>query len=475
MSRQTFIFTVLAVALAAVVPVRAAAQGSLPPARAIGGIVPGAITGHIGVLADDSLRGRATPSPGLDAAARYVAERFREAGLRPMEAPNLVVRWPLVNRHLVAGGVRLETQDGAAATVLGYGTDFAVLPAGDTRFTGEVVQLDTLGDSAAMRGRIPLVHLPAGNWAASAHALMASARRAGALALLAIPDSTQSIAAIAPSGATMDHSANGVPTVLLTETAARAVTGRVTLTVPMATDTVIVPYVVGVLPGRDPRLRGEYVIVTAHLDHLGVQAPDVRGDSIYNGADDNASGVAALIEIAGAIGRLAERPRRSVLFFATSGEEIGIRGSEYFTAHPPVPLERIVADINLDGVGRSWQRDTVSAEGGPLSSLGHTVRAVAAAHPELSLTLVDDQWPDRDYFSTSDQIWFARRGVPSLFLSSTGPDAHYHQPSDEAGTIDGDITSRIARLATWLALEVANAGERPRWDEAARRARHLAP
>jgi hypothetical protein len=445
----------------------------MSPPRAVAGITPGAITRHIGVLADDSLRGRATPSPGLESAARYVAERFRAAGLTPLTSSSLVVRWPLVNRHLVAGGVRLALENGG--TALGYGSDFAVLPAGDTRFTGEVVRVTDLEDSGAVRGRVPLVHLPAGSWGASAHAMMPKARQAGALALLAIADSTQSMATIAPSGATMDHSANGVPTVLLTESAARAVGGRVALTVPMASDTMIVPYVVGVLPGRDAQLRDEYVIVTAHLDHLGVQAPDARGDSIYNGADDNASGVAALIEIAGALGRLEKRPRRSMLFFATSGEEIGMRGSEYFTAHPPVPLDRIVADINLDGIGRSWQRDTVSAEGGPLSSLGRTVRAVATAHPELSLTVVDDQWPDRDYFSTSDQIWFARRGVPSLFLSSTGPDPHYHRPSDEAGTIDGDITSRIARLAGWLALEVANAGERPRWDETARRARHLAP
>jgi len=451
------------------------AQGAVPAVRAIGAITPGAITSHIGVLADDSLGGRATPSPGLEAAAGYVARRFRAAGLRPVRSPSLVVRWPLVNRHLMAGGVRLETRDGGDARALRYGTDFAVLPAGDTRFSGEAIRVNDLSDSGAVRGRIPLIRLPAGQWAASAHAMMASARRAGALALLAIPDSTQAIAAMASSGATMDHSANGVPTVLLTDAAARAVTDRITLTVPMATDTLIAPYVVGMLPGRDPRLRDEYVIVTAHLDHLGIQTPDARGDSIYNGADDNASGVAALIEIGNAIGRIAQRPRRSLLFFATSGEEIGIRGSEYFTAHPPVPLDRIVADINLDGIGRSWQRDTVSAEGGTLSSLGRSARLVAAAHPELSLTLVDDQWPDRDYFSSSDQIWFARRGVPSLFLSSTGPDAHYHRPSDEAGTIDGGITSRIAQLAAWLALEVANATERPRWDEGARRARHLVP
>jgi Zn-dependent M28 family amino/carboxypeptidase len=190
-------------------------------------------------------------------------------------------------------------------------------------------------------------------------------------------------------------------------------------------------------------------------------------------------GGSALRDLAGRLRRPASAPgrelRAAVARAAASGDEIGLRGSEYFTAHPPVPLERIVADINLDGIGRSWQRDTVSAEGSPLTSLGRAVRAVAAAHPELSLTLVDDQWPDRDYFSTSDQIWFARRGVPSLFLSSTGPDAHYHRPSDEADTIDGDITSRIARLAAWLALEIANARDRPRWDNAARRARHLLP
>ena len=475
MTRRMVCLTALVLALDAGRSTHVAAQGSASPTRAVAGITPASIKRHIGVLADDSLRGRATPSTGLEAAARYVDRRLRAAGLKPVEGPSLLVRWPLVNRRLVSDSVRLEARAGGTPSGLRYGSDFAVLPAGDTRFSGEVVRLNGLTDSSAVHGRIPLVHLPAGNWAVSAHAMMATARRAGAPALLAVADSTQDIAAIARSGATMDHSANGVPTVLLTDAAARGVTGQVTLTIPVSTDTVTPPYVVGMLPGGDPRMRDEYVIITAHFDHLGVQAPDARGDSIYNGADDNASGVAALLEMAGALGRLGQRPRRSVVFFATSGEEIGIRGSEYFTAHPPVPLERIVADINLDGIGRSWQRDTVSAEGSQLSSLGRTVRAVAAAHPELSLTVVDDQWPDRDYFSTSDQIWFARRGVPSLFLSSTGPDAHYHKPSDEAGTIDGRITSRIARLAAWLALEVANAAEPPRWDEGARRARQLAP
>jgi Zn-dependent M28 family amino/carboxypeptidase len=224
-----------------------------------------------------------------------------------------------------------------------------------------------------------------------------------------------------------------------------------------------------VLPGRNPRLRNEYVVISAHLDHLGLRIPADQGDSIYNGADDNASGVAAVIETAHALGGMDRRPSRSVIFFTPSAEEVCLCGSEYFTRQPPVPIGAIVADVNLDGIGRSWQADTVSAVGSPYSTLGRTVRTVAQAHPGLALTVVDDQWPDRQYFTTSDQIWFARRGVPSIFLSSSGPDEHYHKTSDEAGTIEADFSARVSRLGAWLVQAVAEDPVRPRWDEAARR------
>jgi Zn-dependent M28 family amino/carboxypeptidase len=271
-----------------------------------------------------------------------------------------------------------------------------------------------------------------------------------------------------------------VPTALVSTAAARrlvpdaSATGEITLVIPVLTDTVLVPSVIGVLPGRNPRLRNEYVVISAHLDHLGVRIPADKGDSIYNGADDNASGVAAVIETAHALGRIGRRPGRSVIFFTPSAEEVCICGSEYFTRQPPVPIGAIVADVNLDGIGRSWQADTVSAVGSPYSTLGRTVRTVAQAHPGLSLTVVDDQWPDRQYFTTSDQIWFARRGVPSIFLSSSGPDEHYHRVSDEAGTIEPDFTARISRLGAWLVQAVAEDPERPRWDEAARRSLQIA-
>ena len=245
---------------------------------------------------------------------------------------------------------------------------------------------------------------------------------------------------------------------------------EITLVIPEQADTACVPYVVGVLRGRDPRLRNEYVVLSAHLDHLGLRVPADKGDSIYNGADDNASGVAAVLETARALGQLRRRPRRSVIFFTPTAEEVCICGSEHFTRRPPVSIGAIVADINLDGIGRSWQADTVSAVGSPFSTLGAAVRRVARAHADLALTVVDNQWPDREYFATSDQIWFARRGVPSIFLSSSGPDEHYHHVTDEAGTIEAAFTARIARLATWTALRIADDPARPRWVESARRA-----
>jgi hypothetical protein len=427
------------------------------------------IAAHIGVLAHDSLMGRATPSPGLSSAARYVARELERGGLRPLDGSSLLLHFPLVTTHRIESAIRLQPSRGGGAA-LSFGTDFAVMPAGAVRTSGTIVRVPDLSDSAALHGRIPMVTLPPGDWSDAAHAATFAARRAGAKGLVLVLDSTQAVAPVAKAGAVMDHSSNGVPTALVTPAAARRLGGgRITLTIPVRADTTDAPYVLGLLPGSDPQLRREYVVLSAHLDHLGIGTPDERGDSIYNGADDNASGVAAVLVAAKVLGTARPAPRRSILFLATSGEEVGIRGSEYFTGHPPVPLEAIVADVNLDGIGRSWQADTISAEGGPFSSLGRTVRRVATAHPELRLTIVDDQWPDRHYFDSSDQIWFARRGVPSVFLSSTGPDAHYHKPSDEVSTIEPELTARIARLAAWLARDVADAAGRPQWDETARR------
>jgi hypothetical protein len=460
-----------AAAIATSVPV--VAQGVSARQAAIATITAEGIVRDIGVLADDSLRGRPTPSRELDAAAAYVARELERAGVRPLPGRELVTRWPLVNRSPIIEGITLTVRKAGRDRSLRYGTEFAVMPAGTTPVAGRPVPLADLSDTAAIRGRIPVFRLPPGGWSGPAHAAMNRARQARARALVLVLDSAQAIGPVAAAGAKMNHASTGVPTVLVPPATAARLVGELTLTVPENADTTYPPYVLGVVPGSDPTLRSEYVVMTAHLDHLGIGAPDEHGDSIYNGADDNASGVAGVLAAARAVARLRPAPRRSVLFLVLSGEEIGIRGSEYFTGRPPVPLERIVADVNLDGIGRSWQTDTVSAEGGGFSSLGSTVREAAREHADLALAVVDDQWPDRNYFSTSDQIWFARRGVPSVFFSSSGPDTHYHRPSDEPSTIEAAFTARIARLAAWTLLRVADEPARPRWVASARQTLRL--
>jgi hypothetical protein len=217
--------------------------------------------------------------------------------------------------------------------------------------------------------------------------------------------------------------------------------------------------VIGILEGSDPALRQEYVVYSAHIDHIGISTN--RPDSINNGADDNASGVAGLLELAEAFSRPAARPRRSLLFLAPSGEEPGLLGSAHFTEHPTVPLDRIVTDINMDLIGRNWP-DSVIAVGLEQSDLGETLQAVAGAHPELRMTPIRDRWPEERIFYRSDHYNFARKGVPILFFTSgTHPD--YHTPRDEPDRINTEKESRLVRLLFYLGQAVANRTERPRW------------
>ena len=220
--------------------------------------------------------------------------------------------------------------------------------------------------------------------------------------------------------------------------------------------------VAGVLEGSDPDLADEYVVFSAHMDHVGVGRPDESGDSIYNGADDDASGTAAVLELAEAFAAMEEAPRRSMIFLLVSGEERGLWGSRYFAENPPVPIESIVANINADMVGRNWT-DRIAAIGKDDSDLGATVEAVAEAHPQLDMEPIDDQWPDQNFYRRSDHYNFARKGVPILFFFN-GTHEDYHRPSDHVDKIDGDKAVRITRLMFYLGVEVANRTERPVWD-----------
>lgn len=222
------------------------------------------------------------------------------------------------------------------------------------------------------------------------------------------------------------------------------------------------PNVVAILQGSDPVLRDEYVVFSAHMDHVGVGSPDANGDSIRNGADDDASGTATVMEIAEAMAALPVAPRRSMIFVLVSGEERGLWGSEHFANNAPVATDAMVANMNIDMVGRNWT-DTIVAIGKEHSDLGETLNRVNAAHPEIGMTAIDDIWPDERFYFRSDHYNFAVKGVPILFFFN-GTHEDYHRASDELDKIDTEKMARIGRLVFYLGLDVAQADNRPVWN-----------
>ena len=232
-------------------------------------------------------------------------------------------------------------------------------------------------------------------------------------------------------------------------------------------ETTVTPFhdrnVIAIVPGVDPELAGEFMTLGAHYDHLGIGAP-IDGDSIYNGAQDNASGTAALLEVAEYLAHLpeSERPRRSVLFIWSAAEEWGLLGSEFFTDSPTVPRDGMVAHLNLDGVGRNHP-DTVFLTGSRRLSteFGAWIEAAnEALEPPFFLNYTYDTpgHPDRIYCG-SDHWSFARYGIPSAMIGELFDD--YHKPSDTVDRIEYEKVTRVAHFATRIALQVANGPGRP--------------
>ena len=192
-------------------------------------------------------------------------------------------------------------------------------------------------------------------------------------------------------------------------------------------------------------------MLSAHFDHLGGVDAGPGVDQIYNGADDNASGTSALLEIAGAVGAMSTPPKRSVVFLAASAEELGLRGSMYYMSHSAFPPDATVANLNFDMIGRGetnhiWLIHEISSEIAPIAL------AVAAQHPDLGLTPEDS--PDEVLIRRSDSGSFVLYGVDALFFYS-GTHAEYHQVSDEVELLNTLKIEKVAKLGYWVAVELA--------------------
>lgn len=498
----------------------------LPPAQA-------AMKAHVMFLASDAMRGRDAGSSEYDIAAQYVASQFYAAGLRPAgDDGSYLQKVPLIKVGPAdTGKLSLNGQ------ALTFGQDYlpGVNPAAaDTTLAAPVVYVGygvsspTRDDYAGLdvRGKIVAVvrGAPTGlDSEEAAHfgglptkAAIAKAKGAVGIISLQTPEVSarmpmaKTVATAQPTSVTWAEAdgkghimGGGVPTLATLSAAGaeklfagsgttwakaaaalpgkgkfRGIALKPRLDVAIKTVTTPLPSynVAGILPGSDPTVAPETVILSAHLDHVGVGAPNKKGDTIYNGAMDNAVGIASLIEEAKRFKAAGKAPRRSILFFAVTAEEKGLVGSDYFAHNPTIDKARMVADVNLDMPIITYKFTDVIAFGAVRSTLGDIVKRAAAT---AGVSFSPDPMPDMALFVRSDHYRFVQQGVPSVFLwpGTSGPgkaavDAffanNYHQPSDEVvqgPPIDWESGERFINVNYQIARDIADAPQRPAWNK----------
>jgi hypothetical protein len=492
---------------------------------------------HVAFLADDSLQGRNTGSAGHRRAADYVAREFAKAGLEPAGTSGFMQAVAFKTRQIdeTHSSLSLTRQGRTIPLTLGEHANFSLRidPAPSVEaplvFVGhgldiperQINDLDGVnltGAVAVYLGATPRT-LPG---ALQAHFGSAAERwhmyrAAGAVGTITIanpksvdvPWSRSATQRLQPAMSLADSSLDDYQgqQVAITMNPAYAnmlfegsghtfqeilaledagaplprfgLPARVSARISVTRTQIESQNVAGILRGSDPGRRDECVVLSAHLDHLGVGDPDVsnRGDAIYNGAMDNAAGIAAILDVAARLHAAGERPARSLLFVAVTGEEKGELGSRYFAAHPTVPPRAIVANVNTDMFLPLFPLKELMVLGLDESDLGADIRAVAAA---MHLQVQADPEPQRNRFIRSDQYSFIRAGVPALAMKvgyeMNTPEAaivqkwtaeRYHAPSDDLNQpIDRAAADAFVDVVRQLAVRIANRPDRPKWSDA---------
>ena len=430
-------------------------------ALAAQGYRPELLRAHVDFLASDALEGRNTPSRGLDAAAEYIKAQFVRIGLKPIGNDGYfqTQTWTLATPN--ADGFRLTIREGERT--LNITRDFVELDAWTAvrladREAKRVTWEAATKLKADLSGGVWIVQMPATLPRAAYRAFLADvAQHKPALVILA--------GGTAPNRRPRDPA---VPVVRVKQAGPllEFAEPRVTATLSEARqETAKVRNVVGLLEGRDPRLKDTCVMVTAHYDHLGL-APS-GADRVFNGANDNASGVAGVLEIAAEMAT-KRRPRRSVMFVAFFGEEQGLLGSNYYREHPLVPLAKTVAMLNFEQLGRTDSAGgpnvkTVNMTGFDFSDLK---RWLARAAGQTGVKLVKDERFSDQFFGSSDNRALAVAGVVAHTLSVTYHFPDYHAVGDEAGKIDYANMAAVVRMLGRGVQLVAGDRVAPQWDAA---------
>jgi len=436
----------------------------------------------ISFLASDALEGRGTPSRGLEIAAEYVAAQFRRAGLEPagdddyFQTANYVTVTPNVE------GMEFAV-DGPAGTVKAKSNGMALVQAAAADLSKAAVVKVEGSDAGALtavtpdqvRGKVLVLDFPTGtNPVMLTRQLPALAARLQPALLVVLrsgvqpPNMSPRMREVTATPA--------VPVVVVWDEEVRTALGAGRLgtvdalvsvhIAPPASTAVKVHNVVGVLRGSDPELRDTYVLVTAHYDHLGIRGTG-PGDHIFNGANDDGSGTASAIEVANALAALPTRPKRSIVFIAFYGEELGLVGSRYYGAHPIFPLAKTVADLNLEQLGRTdvdggSSVGLVNVTGFDYSTL---TDAIVKAGAETGLQVVKNAQLNERYFAQSDNQALSDAGVPAHTLSVGYMFPDYHQAGDEWQKLDYENMALVDRTIALAVVDLANSVETTKWNE----------
>ncbi|MEP7314853.1 MAG: M28 family metallopeptidase [Pseudomonadota bacterium] len=501
---------------------------------------PERMRAHVSFLADDLLEGRKTGTRGHEIAARYIAAQFESYGLKPGGSNGWYQRitFQQTERGAKRGALTLSSAAGdrtwahgtdvlvgmnpndltldvsAALVFVGYGIEDPRFKLDDYRgldVKGKIAvalsgfpkglpseegsHLAATKDEVAQRhGAIGLISIhtlqtmqtfpwkrylevaedPYIDWVAEDGKVHEDAPAIRARATLNTPaaealfvGAPRNLEALRREADQVGKSPRGFPLKLRARIQSEAVAHRLTS-----------PNVIGILPGADPALANQYVVLSAHADHLGVEParpadkPDT--DRINNGALDNGAGVATMLEVARAAAGAADRPRRSIIFVASTGEEEGLLGADYFARHPPVPIAQIVGNVDLDMPVLLYPFTDVVAFGADHSTFGPLV---AAAVAPMGIKLAPDPMAAQGFFTRSDHYMFVRQGVPAVFFATgfanggekawaSFLDDGYHRPNDDMQQkIDWDAGARFAEVNYRVTRAMADADEAPRWNK----------
>lgn len=496
------------------------------------------IKAHMAVLAADDLKGREAGSPGYEAGADYVARQMKALGLQPMGRSYFQTVPLVAARALNEGKFSLKDSSGKE-TPLVFGTDY--ITGGDEVFPklrisapmvfvgyglvtptrDDYKGLDVKGKIVvALSGAPKFLQTEERAYYRGGRAKLQAAKDRGAVGYLSVGTLTGEklypfanrvrqykswgmswrqkdgtafsqvrlpiLAGISVAGAQKLFGARTKEIMAQAETQQGAVKGfdlnmSLSAAADSETKTLESRNVIGLLPGSDPKLKNEYIVLSAHLDHLGITPPvkgDKSGDTINNGALDNAAGVATMLEAARLL--KARPPRRSIIFLANTAEEKGLIGSEYFARNAPLPMCRaapcsvIVGNVNLDMPILTYDFNDVVAFGADRSTIGPAVSRAAA---RMKVKLSPDPMPDEGVFTRSDHYRFVEQGIPAVFLmtgfANGGEKAfghfmktNYHKPSDDLSQpINYAAGAKFARLNAEIARELGDAQAAPAWNK----------